>query len=543
MLQLAKHLVEIPSVNTTQGEKDIGLFIEQYFREIAYFKKYPERVIVQRLNEDILDRRNVFALLLGEKPVPEGKIRPTIILHGHTDTVGLEGYGALTPYACSPSELEVSLKSMHLTKEVEADLLSGDYMFGRGTCDMKSGDAVFMEVIKEYSEHPEELVGNILISLNPVEENLHTGIIEGLDILELLKEQYDLEYLVAINNDYICPLYEGDDVKTIYTGVVGKLLPCFYIQGKETHVGQCFEGFDATMIAAGILQKINLSHTFTDNYDGEITYPPSVLKMKDLKPWYNVQTASEAFIYFNYFVHNASIAEITTQLKKAANEVLLDVQKKINQEGQWFSQKSKQEFVPNTDSIQCITYEELLEQVQLLYNENDIHKELASILQQEMSLDVDKREVPIALIRHLLAKADITTPTVVLYYAAPYCPHNTLKSDSNALIQMIENVSSEITKETGEIYRMMKFFPSLSDSSYLRIDDDEQSVKMLLTNFPGFEQLYPLPIKQIQRLNIPTINYGCYGKDAHKWTERVHVPYTFGVLPKLIYKTLDYYLK
>ena len=29
----------------------------------------------------------------------------------------------------------------------------------------------------------------------------------------------------------------------------------------------------------------------------------SVLKMKDLKPWYNVQTATEAFVYFNYFIH------------------------------------------------------------------------------------------------------------------------------------------------------------------------------------------------------------------------------------------------
>lgn len=76
------------------------------------------------------------------------------------------------------------------------------------------------------AEKVKELSGNILISLNPVEENLHTGIIEGLDVLEELKEEYGLRYVLAINNDFICPL---------------------------------FEGFDASMAAAGLVEKINLN--------------------------------------------------------------------------------------------------------------------------------------------------------------------------------------------------------------------------------------------------------------------------------------------
>lgn len=161
-----------------------------------------------------------------------------------------------------------------------------------------------------------------MVSFNPVEENLHTGIIEATDILVELKEKYHLSYILGINNDYICPLYPGDEVKTIYIGMVGKLLPCFYIQGKETHVGQCFEGLDASMIAAELVRRIHLNHDFIDEYEGEYTYPPSVLKMKDLKPWYNVQTTGEALVYFNYFVHNATIDAITDKLKKAAEEVM-----------------------------------------------------------------------------------------------------------------------------------------------------------------------------------------------------------------------------
>ncbi len=47
----------------------------------------------------------------------------------------------------------------------------------------------------------------------------------------------------------------------------------------------------------------------------------------------------------------------------------------------------------------------------------------------------------------------------------------------------------------------------------------------------------------IKAFNIPGINYGCYGKDCHKWTERLYIPYSFEILPKLILKTLDYFLE
>lgn len=537
MIDLAKALVEIPSINGTEGEKDIGQFLEEYLRNIPYFKMHPEQVIIQELKNDTLNRRNVFAILLGEK---ENK-GDTLLLHGHTDTVGLEGYGAAKEYACKPDELEKVFREMNLPKEVREDLESGEYMFGRGACDMKSGDAVFLGILKELSEHPEELAGNIVVSFNPVEENLHTGIIEGLDVLEHLKEKYHLHYVMAINNDYICPLYPGDEVKTIYTGAVGKLLPCFYIQGKETHVGQCFEGLDASMLAAELVQRIHLNFDFSDGYEGEYSYPPSVLKIKDLKPWYNVQTAAEAFVYFNYFVHNSSMEEITNQLLKAAEDSFDAVFQRVNEQNKRFCSTTGQEYsIYNYDTMVC-TYEELYKKAEKVADIDE--NMLQRMVEKQWKEGVDKREIPIAIIRFLLETAGITKPTIVLYYAAPYCPHNTLQGEEQKLIEDIEYLAKKTGEETGDTYRIMKFFPSLSDSSYLKIDDSKESIGLLVNNFPGFEQLYPVPIDKIQKLNIPAVNFGCYGKDAHKWTERVHIPYTFGHLPVLLRNTIDYYLK
>ena len=523
MINLTKKMVQIPSVNTTRGEREIGLFLEQYIRDIPYFKKHPDQVIAQNLKNDDLDRRSVFALLIGEKD----DNADTIILHGHTDTVGVEDFGDLAEYAFSPDLLREKMKLARLPKEVLEDLQSNDYIFGRGACDMKSGDAVFIETLRELSEHPDKLSGNILLSLNPVEENLHTGIIEGIDTLKSLKEKYGLNYILAINNDYICPLYPGDSTYTIYTGVVGKLLPCFYIHGKETHVGQCFEGFDASMLAAMLVEKINLNTDFSDEYMGECALPPTVLKMKDLKPWYNVQTAVEAMTYFNYFVHNASMTEITEKLLDAGKSVVDEFMDKLNENFKKFCDMSGQEYTEIDYDARVYSYSELLELARGCdgFSEAEIDR----IVKKETEAGIDKREIPIEVIRYLLHVTGIKQPVVVMYFAAPYCPHNTLQGENEHIIDEVKKISEGIEEKYGINYRMMKFFPSLSDSSYLKIDDDEESVDMLVKNFPGFDELYPLPLSDIRNLDIPAINYGCYGKDAHKWTSvsisHIHLRY------------------
>ena len=87
-------------------------------------------------------------------------------------------------------------------------------------------------------------------------------------------------------------------------------------------------------------------------------------------------------------------------------------------------------------------------------------------------------------------------------------------------------------------FRILNYYPSLSDSSFLKIDDDEASLEILTDNVPAFDLLDPLPLDQIKALDIPVMNIGTFGFDAHKWTERVNIPYTFGILPELEMKLI-----
>lgn len=54
----------------------------------------------------------------------------------------------LSEYAFDCDELRKQLEKIELSEDVQADLESNDYLFGRGACDMKSGVAVFMVLAK-----------------------------------------------------------------------------------------------------------------------------------------------------------------------------------------------------------------------------------------------------------------------------------------------------------------------------------------------------------------------------------------------------------
>ncbi len=537
LIALTKKMVSISSVNGSSGEKEIGEFLESYFREIPYFKEHPEYVIVQKLKKDALERRNVFVLLRGEKD----ENKRTILFHGHTDTVGVEDFGDLSKYAFDCDTLAKKLGEITLPEEVKKDLESGDYLFGRGACDMKSGDAVFMVLIKHLSQKIKEFSGNILLSLNPVEENLHTGIIEGIEVIKNLKETYDLDYVLAINNDYVCPMYQDDPNRYIYTGVGGKMLPCFYVRGRETHVGQCFEGLDAAEIASKIGDKISLNPELSDGYKGEYSLPPTILKLKDLKPWYNVQTIKEALVYFNYFVHNAEAANIIEKLQTKATEAVEETIANYNSRYKKFCELSGNTYSEILSDCKVMTYEKLYELAVETCKE-DVDKILEKLTKEEVDKGTDKREIPIPLIRELLSLANIYEPVVVLYFAAPYCPHNTLQDEDQRIIDQLVKITKEVEEEEGETVKICRFFPSLSDSSYLTIDDSEESIEKLKNNFPEMDALYPLPFKEMKELKMKAVNFGVYGKDAHKWTERLYVPYSFEVLPKLLQKALREFL-
>ncbi|MFP3380777.1 peptidase M20, partial [Bacillus sp. SIMBA_069] len=87
----------------------------------------PDQLIISRTVNDEVERYNVLAFVKGTKR-PSGK---TVILMGHTDTVGIEDYNHLKDKACYPTSLMEALKEEPLPELVKQQLESGDWHFGR----------------------------------------------------------------------------------------------------------------------------------------------------------------------------------------------------------------------------------------------------------------------------------------------------------------------------------------------------------------------------------------------------------------------------
>ena len=540
-LALTKKLVSIPSMNNSDGgERAVADYMAAWIRELPYFKAHPDQVITQPLKDDPYDRINVVAIAFGSR----SNSNETIILHGHHDTVGIDDYGSIKEYAFDCDALPEKIKSITSDPEVLADIESGEWMFGRGSSDMKSGDAVNMVLMRYFTEHLDQFDGNLIFMTNPVEENQHTGIIESLNVLEELKAKYGLTYKMAMNTDFISPAFPGDTAHYFHAGAVGKILPCFYIIGKPTHSGQGFEGFSASMVAAEITRNIDMRAEFSDVYNGEFAMPPTVLKMRDLKPSYDVQTAFSAFVYFNYFIHNMEMDEIFARLRKVAEDALNTVDTYTDEQNKVYCKMTGADYYKREYQLKVMEYSELYEKAKAL--KTDVDEDIRAITKQSLEENMDRRELCLKIVEYLANNIlSINTPTVILFLAPPYCPRNTLKREipeEGALLDSVVDLLNQLGQEMGEELKMMQFFPVLTDSSYLKLDDTDTSIKTLVDNFPDMKGHYDVPLDQIKRLNIPAFNFGCHGKDAHKWTERVHKEYSFGKLPIIMLRVLEKYL-
>ncbi len=540
-LTITKKLVSIPSMNNSDGgERAVADYMAAWIRELPYFKEHPEQVVIQPLKNDPYDRINVLAIAFGTR----SDSKQTIILHGHHDTVGVDDFGSIKEYAFDCDALPEKIKAITSDPEVLADIESGEWMFGRGSSDMKSGNAVNMALMRYFTEHLDQFDGNLIFMTNPVEENQHTGIIESLSVLEELQKKYGLTYKMALNTDFISPAFPGDKSHYFHAGAVGKILPCFYIIGKPTHSGQGFEGFSASMVAAEIERRMDMRAEFSDVYNGEFAMPPTVLKMKDLKPSYDVQTAFSAFVYFNYFIHNMEMDEVFDRLRQVAEQALRAVDTYTDEQNRIYCQMTGADYYKRDYNLNVMEYSQLYQKAKAIKPELD--QEIRAITNRALEENLDRRELCLKIVEYLANNIlSINTPTVIVFLAPPYCPHNTLKREipeEGALLDSVVELLDQLGQELGEDLRMMQFFPVLTDSSYLKLDDTDTSIRALVDNFPDMKGHYDVPLDQIKRLNIPAFNFGCHGKDAHKWTERVHKEYSFGKLPIIMLRTLEKYL-
>ena len=166
------------------------------------------------------------------------RTKNTVILVSHFDVVDVQDYGVWKEDAFNPKKL-TSMFYAHkdeLPDHVREDIEQGEWLFGRGTMDMKCGLALQMAMIEQACEG--RFDGNVLLLAVPDEEVNSVGMRAAIPRLLELAREHDLEYKTVLNSEPMFARHPGDQKKYIYTGSIGKVLPGFLCYGKETHVGE-----------------------------------------------------------------------------------------------------------------------------------------------------------------------------------------------------------------------------------------------------------------------------------------------------------------
>lgn len=536
--EIAIELTNELSVVETPGELDSVNKVHEIFSKMPYYKENPQDIFFVETG-DKLGRKSVVAMMRGKK----SSSKKTVVMIGHTDTVGISDYGNLQEYANKPYELMEKLKGVTLSEEATKDLNSGDYLFGRGLFDMKTGDAIIMALMEEIGADIDNFEGNLIFAAVCDEEGNSGGMLSVVPKLVEIKEREGLEYLALLDTDYMTSEYDGDENKYVYIGTVGKLMPSFYVVGKETHVGESFKGIDPNQIASHITSRINLNPEFCDVAEGEVSLPPITLHQRDLKPEYSVQIAKSATLFFNYATHCSTPDEVLVKMKNAANEAFQSAVDTLNDRYKTFCEMAGRNHEMLPWKARTMTYEELFA---LVEKEDPKVKDKIDAYNKELMKDedLDPRTFSLKMVEKLHSLWSDREPVVVVYFSPPYYPHIYVEGKEEKEKNLIDAVADAVDS-TKTDYKLVykKFFPYISDLSYGAAPKDPAIIAALKDNMPGFGSKYNLPLEDMQKLDLPVLDIGSFGKDAHKFTERIEKNYSFNVAPELVYKTIMNLLK
>lgn len=532
---LTLELTKILSVVGTSDENHMPHRIYDWFMELDYFKDNPRNLRFLDVIDDPLKRKSLMAIVEGKK----NNSKNTVVLIGHTDTVGIEDFGHLKEYANKPLELMKNLKEVSLSKEAKEDLESGNYLFGRGIFDMKCGVATLMVIMEEIINNIENLEGNIIFGAVCDEEGNSGGMLSLVPELVRLQEENNYDYLAVIDTDYSAPRYVGDETRYVYVGTVGKLMPSFYIVGKETHVGEPYKGLDPNEISAGLVKEFNLNMEYCDVAEGEVALPPITLRQQDLKTEYSVQIAKTSYLYFNYATHTSTPDEVMEKILKGSKKAFSKVIHDLNHQYEGYCKMSGYPYERLPWEPRSISFHELLERVRT--EKGDEVDRALDKLSEELLKDtnIDERIFALKMVEKVHSMWSDREPIIIAYFSPPYYPHIYVKGTNEKEKSLMDSINKAIDN-AGDKYdiKMRKFYPYISDLSYAAAPREKDVVNLLRNNMPGYGTRYNLPLEEMQSLNLPVVNIGPFGKDAHKFTERVEVDYSFTIAPKIVYDTI-----
>lgn len=524
--------IKAQSFTNTYKEIEAEKFFVNYFSALPYFRNTEGSYGTYKIKNDVHRRSVCYAFLKGE-----GK--DTIVFIHHNDVVGVEDFKLLKNFAFSPDELKIELLKIKesLSEDAKKDLTDNTFLFGRGVCDMKGGGAIQIALMKRYSEL-KDFKGNIVLIAVPDEENLSAGMRTAVKFLDELKDKHGLDYKIMINSE---PHQRKDFTQGVFSeGSVGKVMPFVYVRGVLAHAGKAFEGLNPLNVMCSIVRKTELNMELSDVVGNEAAPPPTWLYLKDSKDAYDVSMPLSAKGCFSILTLKQNPQGILKKLKNIYVEAFSEVIGDMNRNYEKFaiSTNLKETRLPWTAKV--VNFSELYSEAESSYGDvfkykyqDEVKKLVAKYNDNEISIiDCNFR-----LIDFVYGYIDDLSPRIVYGLIPPYYPNvsNLYFENHDENVKDISAKLDKFTKEKfNQTYTEEYFYTGISDLSYTSMDNSSEVIEALKSSMPLLGEFYDIPADSIERISMPCINIGPWGKDFHKLTERISLEDLYIRTPQII---------
>ena len=480
--ELSIEMTRWPSVTESDGEAEFSGRLMALLGATPYFQKHPDNLLALDSHGSPA-RQNVLALV-------RGKGRRCLVLAGHFDTVSIANYSSLISLACEPEALtqalidELAAKARNSAEDKAlADLMTGDFLAGRGLLDMKSGLAAGIAALERFAEL-DEPPGNLLFVATPDEENRSRGIRSLRDALPAIAGKFDLDIIGGINLDASGDDGDGAEGRAVYLGSAGKFSPFAFVAGRPTHAGYAFDGVSAHLIGAEIMRATEINSALCDEAHGETSPAPVCLEAKDVRHGYEVTTPAHVWLSFNWLTHRRTPEDVLTEFHTLASTAMRSALDTQAQNAKAFFERQGSGRAEAHDG-QVLTYAELY--ALAVSHGGQAAAGRLRALDQSLSSGEDPLSTTRQIVAATLAEAGLEGPLVIVGFSTLHYPRVHLDSagDQGKTFERNMMAAAEAcAKRHGTSIKAKQFFAGISDMSFFGHRPAVGQTQLLSSNTP-----------------------------------------------------------
>lgn len=350
--------------------------------------------------------------------------------------------------------------------------------------------------------------------------------------LPKLAKERGLTLRGVINLDATGDNGDGSAGQAVYTGTTGKLLLSALLVGVDTHAGYALDGINVNLLSSLLVRAAESSPRLTDTSGGITGTPPTVLKQMDLKTHYDMTTPARAWLCINALSHGEAASQVLSTFKEMAQEALEEALDLLRQRAEALGERGAAHGV----SPLVLTYAELL---RVARSRAESEEELNEALERYAASLPEGPDYPTRsahVSSWLWDKSGLLGPAAVVGFASLHYPNARLDPANEVdadFLQVVLGALRRSAQQQGVTLTERPVFTGISDMSWFG-GSDPSEIALVNANTPVREaQIHAPPA------SLPCVNLGPWGRDYHQWLERVHKPYSFEVLPKLLWDVTE----